>query len=567
MTPLDKFRERNVGQWTLGYAAAAWAALQLIDFIASHFGWPGWIVRAATVFLIINLFTTIILAWYHGDRGRQRVSATELALLTVIVTAATAGAWVAARSTPIGVTPGDNGLNATSDPSVAEGSIAVLPFTNIGSAEHEFFSDGITEEILDAISKVPGLQVAARTSSFAFKGRNEDSRLIARKLGVAHLLTGSVQREGDRVRVTSQLYTVSNNRTMWSNRYDRDAKDLFAVEDEISKAIAQQLQRTIGAGTILADNATANVGAHDLYLLGLDRWSRRNVRSIHEAIDYFTRAITADPMYAQAHAGLALALAILPNYDDMADQKTAFERGRAEAQRALKLDPKSEAAYAALSQMAQYDDDIALAERYAREAVRLNPNYATAHQWLAETLWARNRLPEALGEINRALELDRLSPVILSVRGYIREAMGDMNGAIADEQAVLAIDSTFQGAIAELMSMGLATKRYDLAREMMLKGLPPERAFVADTVVNGVSDPARLPALVRLIKASGNGRISDLIFVAEIAGERDLAISLAHSADSRGESAWLYWPVLSTRPMKGLREDPRFPARLTWPRK
>lgn len=561
MALLEAFRQRKIGPWVVGYAAVAWGTLQLLDFLSAHFDWHPSIVRAATVFLIVNVLTVFIIAWYHGEKGPQRPEPTEIALVALVVACASAGAWY------VGRVRAQIHVDATPATVVDNSSIAVLPFKNIGGdPKNEYFSDGITEEILNAIAKVPGLRVAARTSSFAFKGKDEDARVMAAKLGVAHLLMGSVQREGDSVRVTSQLYTLSSNSAAGIDTYGGDANHLFAMEDQISKGIAEQLKRTIASGTSLAGNGTTNEKAHELYLLGLDSWSRRTPESIHKALGYFTGAVAADSMYADAHAGVALALAVLPNYDDNVAPASAFERGKVAARRALDIDQKSAAAYAALSQIAEYSDNMADGEKYALKATELNPNYATAHHWLAESLWLNGRLPEALTEANRAVSLDPLSPVILSVRGMIRATLGDYVGGILDENAALERDSTFQGAQSALIQMQLTTGKYDDALPTLRRALPPEASFVTDTLLGGLRDPARRPALLRLLRKRVVFDHVSATVVAELAGDRSFAIEEARAAQKEGFPGWAFWSTMAQLGMKSLREDPRFPAAYKWPR-
>ncbi|MEO5509966.1 MAG: tetratricopeptide repeat protein, partial [Longimicrobiales bacterium] len=458
---------------------------------------------------------------------------------------------------------------AASDNDALPNSVAVLPFVNVGAdPKNEYFSDGVTEEILDAVSRIPGIKVAARTSSFAFKGKSEDISEIARRLRVANILEGSVQRSGDQVRITAKLVKANDGFQVWSEHYTRPAADLFAVEDEISRSIATALRTTLAADAVLASGGTADVGAHQYYLLGLDSWSRRNKAAVHDAEAYFSKAIAADSTYALAHAGLALALSVLPNYDPDVAPAPTFDRGRAAANRALALDPNSAQAYAALSQIAQYQDSLASAARLAKRAIAINPNYATAHQWLAEVYWLEGRNAEALAQIKTALQLDPLSIVMNGLQCQVDLSAGDYIGATRVCKAIHARDPEFVSASSKLFQIALETHRYDDARAALRDLLGPD-AFLADTIIGGFTTPAGRAAALRLIDNPAEANASEIAtvaMVAELIGDRDRAIAIAQKAAQLGVAGWQFWSVMSSPGMKSLREDTRFPAIYRWPR-
>lgn len=606
---LSELKRRRVLRVAGVYAVAAWAVLQVATTVAPLLSLPAWTPRLVLLLLALGFPVALVLAWAFeltpdglrreapaGEHARAeipgsstaprpagpRAARSPAAYLGLGILVALVGFAAYARFRPVALAPAATGASGTAgdrSDGAADGaqpesarSIAVLPFVNMsGQKENEYFSDGITEEIQDALAKVPGLAVAARTSAFAFKGKSEDVAAIGRALRVRHLLEGSVQRAGGRVRITAQLIDAENGYQLWSEKYDRDARDVFAVEDDISRAIAEQLRatlgtpRALGAAQALGAAPTRSIGAHDLYLLGLDRWTHRNRESLHRAVDYFQRAVAADSSYAQAWAGLALADAVLPVYDPGLPAAGTWAEGREAAHRALALDPRSAEAHAALGNIAQYYDQLPTAERELREALRLNPNYATGDQWLAEALLLQGRLPDALASIDRALALDPLAPVMLDVRLLIRQDLGDVDGALSDFQRAIALDPHFPFAADDIALLALATGRFGLARRTWdaHPGLARDSAE-ADLIVDGVADPARRPKLVRLLgqPAFRERAAANAVALYDLAGERDSALAVASrlAADPVQGHDLSFRAFLLSPAAKELRDDPRLPA-------
>ncbi|HTJ24420.1 MAG TPA: protein kinase [Gemmatimonadaceae bacterium] len=295
-------------------------------------------------------------------------------------------------------------------------SIAVLPFVNTSSdPENEYLSDGITDELIDALSKLHGLRVASRTSVFAIKGKPLDVRAIGAMLGVTVVLEGTVRKMGDRLRVTAQLTSTDDGRLLWSQRYDRDAGDVFAVQDELAHTIVTKLR-----GTWLAELAepepkrgTANVTAYGLYLRGRWALNQRTGELTAKAIEYFQRAIAEDPNYALAYTGLADAYALHVDYRSVPVTE-GFERAQSYARRALEIDDTLAEAHSSLAWTRFiYDWDWAGAEREFRRAIELDPRYPSAHQWYASMLASQARHEESIVEAHTAQELD---PGFVSIR-------------------------------------------------------------------------------------------------------------------------------------------------------
>ena len=301
-------------------------------------------------------------------------------------------------------------------------AIAVLPFVNASAdPENEYFSDGITDELITALTKVEGLQVASRTSVFALKGAREDVRVLGARLDVSAILEGSVRRAGQRLRITAQLTGVRDGRTLWSERYDRELADVFAIQDEIARTIVDTLRGTLlqELGDPTPVRYTANLKAYQLYLKGRYSWNRRTPAAIAEGIRYFEAAIAEDAGYALAYTGLADSYALQIDYRGAPVQE-GLERARAEAQRALALDETLAEAHNSLAWVTFiYDWDWPLAARHFRRAIELNPRYSVARQWHSWFQVAMGHTDLAIAEGRQAIALDPASVSIRRSLGWL----------------------------------------------------------------------------------------------------------------------------------------------------
>jgi TolB-like protein len=288
--------------------------------------------------------------------------------------------------------------------------------------DQEYFSDGIAEEILNALTKIPNLNVAARTSSFAFKGTTVNAQAVGEQLGVSTVLEGSVRKEGNTIRVTAQLIDTNNGFHLWSDTYTRELHSVFAIQDEISRAIVSQLEITLTGGdqAPLVAVATDNTEAYDEYLRGRYQWNRRTEASLFAAVDHFRRAIDLDSGFALAYAGLADASVVFPVYSLTVDPIAMYAQAEAAARQALVLDATLAGPHAALGYVKYWGrHEWAEGERALRRAIDLNPAYATAHSWLAALLAFVGRLDEAETEIRTAYALDPLSLPINMILGLV----------------------------------------------------------------------------------------------------------------------------------------------------
>ena len=317
---------------------------------------------------------------------------------------ASAAEFVAALAAPDG--PGASRTPATTR------SVAVLPFVNASpDADNEYLSDGITDELIDALAKISGLRLASRTSVFALKGKSLDVRAVGALLGTAVVLEGTVRKAGDRLRITAQLTSTDDGRLLWSQRYDRKLVDVFEIQDEIAATIVNTLRTTMFAD--LSEHVprryTENIQAYGLYLKGRYAWNKRTQEGVAEAIRYFEQAIAEDPSYAPAYAGLADSYALDVDYRAIPVAE-AYRRAKEYARKALALDESVPSAHASLAwSLFVYDWDWEAADREFRRAIELNPRYASAHQWYAFLLASRREHEAALLEGHTALELDPAS--------------------------------------------------------------------------------------------------------------------------------------------------------------
>jgi serine/threonine-protein kinase len=324
-------------------------------------------------------------------------------------------------------------------------SIAVLPFANLSAEpETEYFSDGITEEIINALAQVEDLRVAARTSSFAFKGKALDVAEIAAKLHVGTVLEGSVRRAGKRLRVTAQLINAADGFHLWSERYDRDLEDVFAIQDEIARAIADKLRVTLTAkrDRALVRPGTGNLEAYDLFLKGRYHWARRGA-ALTKAIELFDRAIAIDPNFAAAYAGLADAYCILTSHGYYSPTR-GYEQARAAAYRALALDSESADAHQAVGLFELVMGwDLAAAERAMRRACELNPSNAYPSYVLGQLTTSLGRTDEAVAAIRRAQQVEPLSPLINAGVGLVYFRLNAEPEALEAAQTSLDLDPAF----------------------------------------------------------------------------------------------------------------------------
>jgi TolB-like protein/tRNA A-37 threonylcarbamoyl transferase component Bud32 len=354
-------------------------------------------------------------------------------------------------------------------------SIAVLPFANLGGdKETEYFSDGITEEIINALSQVPGLSVVARTSAFAFKGKDMDVREIGGQLNVRALVEGSVRRAGDRVRITAQLINAADGYHLWSKSYDRTLADIFALQDELARSIAGALQPKIaGIGRSLVGRPTDNLAAYTVYLRGQYFWNKWTVAGYRAAIEEFERAAAMDPGFALPHAGIAYCYAML-GFDEVGSLAPldAMDKARRAAEHALELDPLLPQAHGSRAVVALlYDWDWALADREFARAATLGPNITSFSNWHAIFLSIMGRDEEAMRVTVRAHALDPLSLITQLTTGRCHYLARRFDTALELFRACLELEPRFVLAYTAIARAYLAKAMYSEALAELERGM------------------------------------------------------------------------------------------------
>jgi eukaryotic-like serine/threonine-protein kinase len=386
---------------------------------------------------------------------------------------------------------------ATPAPPLA--SAAVLPFVDLSPGkDQEYFSDGLTEELITALSQVPGLRVAARTSSFQFKGQNPDVRDVGKKLDVGAVLEGSVRRSGDRLRVSTQLISVKDGYQLWSESYDRDLADVFAVQESVARSIVAALRVKLAPArdSALGVRATHNLNAYDLYLKGRFAWNQRTGESLEEAVRYLEQAVAADPGFAKAWGALADAYLLVVPYSGHGSAAEAWRKTQAAARRALALDPRSAEAYTALAYGYNiYGWDWAAADSNFRRAIAADSSYPLAHHWYGDLLAGRGRLTESLAEMKRAHTLDPLAQQIGVELGWVYYLMHRYDEAEAQIRQVLELNPNYaQGRF----RLGLV--------EVQLGRYPEAIASFKRSIDLGSFYPASVAGLAAAYAKSGDRR-------------------------------------------------------------
>jgi serine/threonine protein kinase len=446
-------------------------------------------------------------------------------------------------------------------------SIAILQLSDLSpDGDQEYFCEGITEGINNALTKIDNLRVASRTSVIHFQKRDYDLHKIGQALNVNTVLEGSVRREGNKLRITVQLVNVEDGYYLWSEKYDRDITDLFAIQDEISRSIADKLKLQLDdrIKEPLVKRYTKNLEAYHLYLRGRHFWNKRYEGGLQKSIEFFQQAIEHDPAYALPYAGLADAYNIMAFYNFLPPHE-ACPRAKAAAAKAVEIDPYLAEAYTALGWVATfYDWNWVEAETNFKRAIELDPKYANAHHYYSLFLMANNRLDEGLHEVLRAYELDPLSMIINTSLGVAHYFRREHDEAIKKYFKALEFDPNFAPAHAYLAGPYVCQKKYDEAliecqkASSLAGGSTYATAFLGHVYgIAGEIDKAReiLKALDDLsAKAYVSSQLMAMVYIG--IGDKDNAFKwLDKACDERDN--WMVW--LNVYPVfDNLRADPRF---------
>jgi serine/threonine-protein kinase len=454
-------------------------------------------------------------------------------------------------------------------PAERAASIAVLAFTDMSAAkDQDWFCDGIAEEILNALTPLKGLRVAARTSAFSFKGKGDDLRTIGEKLNVTTVLEGSVRRAGDRVRITVQLSDAQNGYQLWSERYDRELKDIFDVQDEIAKATAERLRVTLvgGKDDRLVEQATTNIEAYQLYLKGRALVDRRGA-NVPAGLELLRKAVDLDPGYALAWAGVADALTVMA-YSGAARGSESKPEAMAAARRSIELDPASAVGHTSLAcATLLYENDRAAAKRWFERALELNPSHAMGRCWYGNFYLgcARGDFERAIPEVRRALDSDPLSAYVTMTLGFCLFTAGRLDEAIDTCRRATHLDpESFVSQWALGIALGLAG-RFDEAYSTLdaaaqMSGRHPLSLVGLAGVFGLWGKLAEARAVHRELMDRASQRYvspAHLALTADAAGDREEAMVFARRAWDEREPSFILWARHFPQ-YCALHSDPRF---------
>jgi len=532
----ERLKQRKLVQWSIAYVAGAFALLQGVDIVAQQFGWPEGLQRGLTLALVLGFFVTLVLAWYHGERGEQKVSGTELLVLALLLAVGGGLMWRFAGAPSKRTVAADQDVPATASVAPAK-SIAVLPFANLSSdKENEYFVAGMQDLILGKLADIGQLKVISRTSTLKYESRPDNLRQVAAELGVAHILEGSVQKAGNQVLINVQLIDARTDNHLWAETYQRTLDNIFGVEGEVAGKIADALKTRLSPAETsrLAAVPTTNRSAYDAFLQAEFLVNRGNLEFTSDwyrkAIPYYEQALHADPAFVLVLARLSYAESFaywFSGRDDLDLANKAMQHARQALDRQPDLaDAQVAMGYAeytgkddfnaalghfsAALELRPHDPDILLASAFAlrrqgrlsdaiaamQEAVSRNPRSSFALQSLGETLQMAHRYDEAEVASQRARSVDPGNTVAMETlaRGAVM-AKGDVSRAItllAGDQPRLI---SARGNLLQLQ------RRYDEAIDL-LESIPAN----ADQFGTAADRELQLADLLRLAGQSGRAR-------------------------------------------------------------
>jgi len=525
-----ELRRRKVLRVGVIYLVGSWAAIEVASVVFPELMLPDWSVRLLIVLAAFGFPFVVVLAWVFDI-------------------------------TPAGVerTPPVTGTDAAAvRPAPPEHSLAVLPFRNIGGdKENEYFCEGLAEDLLNVLSRVRGLRVAARSSAFAFRDESRDIRAIGEQLNVASVLEGSVRKNGQQLRIAVRLVDTADGYQRWSEVFDRELGDIFRIQAEISRAVYDALNVEVyGAERPRIDPGTRDTEAYNLYLMGRHQFHKRSEESLQSALRFFQQATERDPHFALPYSGLADTYALLSNsgegYGRMPIEESIARAGPL-VERALALEPRLAEAHASLGFVNRLRQDFEGAERALLRALELNPEYPMAHIWLGLTYYDLRRLRDARAEFARACAADPLSPIAGSNMGYAHLKFGEFDAAQEQFRRVIEIAPEFPVPYSGMAEVERRLGRADAAREWWERAarVNPNRAYYPTCIallcldqndVEGADGSLRRaeqlspnhPSVVRARMAVfiAAGRDAELVAFTEerLTGERSAAETLANAA-------------------------------------
>jgi len=568
----DRLKEHKVAQWTLAYAAFAYTSLHTVEMLSDAQDWPRVVLRLFSFLLLLGVPIVVTLAWYHGARAMRRISGPELLIITLLCVIAGSLLSYLQRQQRIEQVPATVSTVATAN-NVApapRSSIAVMPFVNMtGDASKDYLGDGMAEEVIDKLTEVQGLKIPARTSSFAYKGRNADIRQIARDLGVGTILEGSVRAAGERIRITAQLINAQDGLHLWSHTYDERFTDLFKLQDDLAQSIVGVLTAKLGVALteLKRSQPTQDVEAYELYLqagAALDGTEP----GFRKAISLLDQALGRDPGFARALA--ARANARLNAAGLGYGSPTTLQDAEHDAGQALSLDPSLAAAQSVLGQINAGRGNWIAAESNFRAAISQEPGDPLFRS--AYSLFHLLQVGHMRQAVAQTREAYRLAPadkysvyglaVVSTLAGLDTEALASANLAIR-----LGVPANVMPMPRVFVNAAMRARHFDKAAEYAASTLTPAmRAAGAEPAVRdfyaALADSAKRPAAVLALeqlwpKSPDPFLANEVIYDLAQLDELDAAFTLANKCiRARGCG----WGFVWTPEMRPFRRDPRFPA-------
>lgn len=577
MNPRNFFAElerRNVYKVAVAYLVGGWALAQGIAQVFPVFDVPNWAIRLIVLLIIIGFPIALILAWAFeltpeglkrsedvDPAAQQRAKSHAWIYIVIAGALLSIGLFMLGRYGFREKTPSSNEVPAK--------SVAVLPFGNLSrDPDNEYFAAGIQDEIITRLAQISDLKVISRTSTQRYKSTGENLRQIASELGVTNIVEGSVQRANDQVHVNVQLLNSLTDSHLWADTFDRKLTDVFGVESEIAKTIANTLRAKLTgreAATLTA-RPTENNAAHDLYLKGRFFWNKRTSADIKTALGYFEQAANVDPNYAVAYAGMADCYLLLPLYGGGVPTEM-YPKAIALAQKAISLDPNLGEPHASLGLIhALFDFDFPASVHEFEEAIRLNPNYATAHHWFGDsTLPALGQFDRANAEAKRALELDPLSVVnntdagtVYWITGRYQEAVTQFRKAIEMDPQNYSAHWGLGQALERVGDLPGAIAEYEKSTQLDDDPLP--LGLLGAAKAKAGDRAAALAILNRLEDIAKHGYVPDYSFalIHLALGQKDEAMHWLDSSYAKHQPD-LNW-IRVDPDLRSLHGDPRFEA-------
>ena len=562
-----ELKRRNVYKVGVAYAVVAWLLMQIASQIFPFFEIPNWVVRLVILLLVIGFPIALIIAWAFevtpegikrteaADAAGQRSRGSAWIYVVLIGAALSVGLFFVGRFTA-GHAASPRTEVATAVPGK---SIAVLPLINeSGDPKDEYFSDGLSEELIAALAQISGLKVIGRSSSFRFKDRKEEPRTIGEKLGVSTLLDGTVRKQGDRVRIVAALVNATDGIQLWTRTFDSELKDIFTVQQKIARAVAESLRVTLlGSEEKSAQMATNSVEAHNAYLQGHFYSVRRNAEDYRKAIEYFDQAIQFDPNYALAYAERSEVWTVV---GDLTGQRlTAFPKARSDAEKAVAIAPSLAEARAALGWVRAFAEwKFAEGLSELQRAKELSPTNPTTNDLLARVIVYTGRMEEAERQARQAVELDPLSAGAQFTLGRVLFYAGKLDEADAVGRKMAELQPSASSSH-RWQVLG-AVQRGDgetALREAQLEPDDTIRSFelALAQYIRG-DHKAADAALADLIANSRDSLAYQIAQVYAVRGEKDKAfewLQIAFDNHDGGMPSLLVDPVL-----RGLRDDARY---------